>query len=199
MRCFCRKFCIFFKYSSHVELSSFRFRQMFINAFIFHNIWTSLFWHFLIPVLSVFCIANLCKFKFTSVLHRHTDEIKKDSSQEATFRKPCQEPHAGAEPGTSFLSLNLPVLLLVAPGPAETRSEVLSALRPDPPVAAFSSRAWRSRSMPGARRVRSCGHPDVHPYANAQSCRRTLSLARLARTAPWGHGAPDPEGGAWAS
>lgn len=71
MHCFWRKFCIFFKYSSHADLSIFHFMQMFINALIFHNIWTSSFWHFLTPVLSVFCIVNLCKLKFTSVLYRH--------------------------------------------------------------------------------------------------------------------------------
>lgn len=172
MHCFCRKFCIFFKYSSHVELSIFRFMQMFINAFIFHNIWTSLFWHFLIPVLSVFCIANLCKFKFTSVLYRHTDEIKKDLSQEATLWKPCQEPHTGTGPGTNFLSLNLPVLVLLGQGPGYTTSEVFSA-----PVAIFmcsqSSPSWVWKSArcqvlcgvwsPGYR-----GLPLIRKYTRSQ-------------------------------
>lgn len=102
MHCFWRKFCIFFKYSSYVDLSIFHFMQMFINAFIFHNIWTPSFWHFLTPVLSVFCIVNLCKLKFTSVLYRHMRWDTERFIPKTALQKPCQEPLSQSQHLTSL-------------------------------------------------------------------------------------------------
>lgn len=118
MHCFWRKLCIFFKYSSHVDLSTFHFMQIFINAFIYHNIWTSSFWHFLTPVLSVFCIVNLCKLKFTSVLYRH---IRRDIER---FSPRSHSPKTlpgttDTQPGSNFrlLTSSVPVFVFSLKGP----------------------------------------------------------------------------------